>query len=153
MLEARPITFRQASAFVSKFHRHHRPPQGCKFCVSAYANGSIIGVAQCGRPIARVYDDGVTLEISRTCTDGTPNANSFLYGRCRTIAKAMGYRRIVTYTQADESGSSLRAAGFVRVKELSARKSWAGHSRKRIWPNAISGYAGGVDRVLWEVRF
>ena len=37
----------------------------------------------------------------------------------------MGYKRCITYTQADETGANLRAHGWVKVKTLEARKSWA----------------------------
>lgn len=58
------------------------------------------------------YDDGGTIEINRTCTEGFPNVNSFLLGACWKIAAAMGYCRILTYTEEGESGVSLRAAGY-----------------------------------------
>lgn len=76
-----------------------------------------------------------------------------LYGSCRAIAKAMGYRRIITYTQADESGISLRAAGFVKVKDLPARKDWAASSGPAYKGNRKEGYAGNVARSLWEIVF
>ena len=86
----------------------------------------MVGVATAGRPVARAFDDGYTLEVNRTCTDGTRNANSMLYGAIWRAGKAMGYRRCITYTQADETGASLRAKrGWVKVKELAARASWA----------------------------
>ena len=56
-----------------------------------------------------------------TCTDGCPNANSALYGACWRIASAMGYRRLVTYTEGGESGASLKAAGLRKVRDLAAR--------------------------------
>lgn len=150
-----PITFRKAAEFVGQFHRHNKPPRGCKFCVGINdTSGKLRGVAMCGRPVARHFDDGLTLEINRTCTDGSKNANSKLYGACRAIARAMGYRRIVTYTQAQESGASLHASGFVRVRDIPARGSWANSTQNeqlRKMRDAIG--TGGVDRVLWEVRF
>lgn len=127
-LELRPVTFKQACAFIAQLHRHNKPPTGHKFSISVYSGGQMVGVACCGRPIARHFDDGLTLEVNRTCTDGHHNANSCLYGAALRAAKAMGYRRVITYTQADESGASLRAAGFVRVKDLQARASWADSS-------------------------
>ena len=36
--------------------------------------------------MARRLDDGKTIEVLRVCTDGTPNTNSFLYGRVKRIA-------------------------------------------------------------------
>lgn len=106
-----------------------------------------------GRPVARCFDDGLTLEVNRTCTDGTKNANSMLYGAVWRAAKAMGYLRCVTYTQHDECGASLKAAGWVRVKEIKPRKSWAestANERLVAMRDAVGN--GGVARVLWEIR-
>lgn len=94
------------------YHRHSRPTVGHKFSVGV-ADDELRGVAIVGRPVSRHLDDGTTLEITRVCTDGTPNACSMLYGACRRAAKAMGYARILTYTLPNEGGASLRAAGFI----------------------------------------
>ena len=151
MMEVRPITFKAACEFVERLHRHNKPPRGHKFSVALHSDGALVGVAMAGRPVARAFDDGLTLEINRTCTDGNSNANSMLYGACRRAAWAMGYKRIITYTQAEESGSSLHAAGFVKVKELEPRKSWAESSvRLRSIRDKVGN--GGVARILWEVR-
>lgn len=146
-----PITLTQAKAFIAEHHRHNKPPTGWKFGVGLRLGGALVGVATAGRPVARHYDDGLTLEVNRTCTDGTRNANSMLYGAVWRAAKAMGYLRCITYTQADETGASLRAAGWVRVKELAARKSWA-ESSVALRNKRDSVGNGGVARVLWEVR-
>lgn len=142
------MTFRQACMFVADLHRHNKPPRGHKFSVGLFDGERMVGVAMAGRPVARHFDDGLTLEVNRSCTDGTRNANSMLYGACWRAARAMGYRRCVTYTQADESGASLRAAGFVKVRELEPRGSWAEHSvQLREKRDPIGN--GGVARVLW----
>ena len=146
-----PITLAQAKAFIAAHHRHNKPPTGWKFGVGLHLDGALVGVATAGRPVARHYDDGLTLEVNRTCTDGTRNANSMLYGAVWRAAKAMGYRRCITYTQADETGASLRAAGWVKVKELQARKSWA-ESSVALRDKRDPVGNGGVARVLWEVR-
>lgn len=122
-----------------------------KFAIGVEDDGRLCGVAIVGRPISRAFDDGLTAEVTRTCTDGTANANSFLYGACRAAAKAMGYRRIVTYTEDGESGASLKAAAFWRVRELPARKNWAESSvalRAKRDPDG----RGGIVRGLWEWR-
>jgi hypothetical protein len=65
----------------------------------------------------------------------------------------MGYDRMITYTQADESGASLRAAGFVRVRKIEARRSWAestADDRLRAMRDPVGN--GGVARVLWEIK-
>jgi len=150
-MEIRPITLRQACAFVAAHHRHNSPPRGHKFSVGLFDGDVLVGVGIAGRPVARAFDDGITLEINRTCTDGTRNANSMIYAALRAAAFAMGYRRLVTYTQADESGASLRGAGFVRVKALPARGSWAESSVKLRGIRDEVGN-GGIERVLWECR-
>ncbi|EES5073403.1 TPA: hypothetical protein RZV78_005547 [Escherichia coli] len=113
--------------------------------------GELTGVATAGRPVARHFDDGLTLEVNRTCTTGERNANSALYGVVWRAAKDMGYRRCITYTRADESGASLRAAGFVRVKELPSGKSWA-ESSVALKSTRDPVGSGGVPCVLREIR-
>jgi hypothetical protein len=147
-LVLRPISWRAACAFVKQHHRHNKPPRGQKFAIAVHADDALVGVVQVGRPIARALDDGLTAEITRSCTDGTANANSMLYGAAVRACKAMGYLRVITYTQADETGASLRAAGFVRVKDIAARGSWAKDSVKRRVGRDVVGN-GGVARVLW----
>jgi hypothetical protein len=117
-----PLTYAEAAAFVLEHHRHHRPPVGHKFSIGAANDaGQIVGVAMVGRPVARALDDGLTLEINRVATDGTPNANSLLYGAARRAAWALGYRRLVTYTLTEEGGASLRAAGYRLIGEAGGR--------------------------------
>ena len=146
-----PITLKTTKEFVAKHHRHNKPPTGWKFGVGLKNGDELVGVATAGRPVARHFDDGVTLEVNRTCTDGTRNANSMLYGAIWRAAKAMGYKRAITYTQANETGASLRAVGWVKVKELPARKSWAESSVKMREKRDPVGN-GGVQRILWEIR-
>lgn len=66
-----PITLNEANSFVREHHRHHKPVPGAKFCVAVATPDGIVGVAIVGRPISRMLDDGWTLEVRRTCTDGT----------------------------------------------------------------------------------
>lgn len=148
-----PVTFRAACAFVATLHRHNKPPRGHKFSIGVVdANGNMVGVAMAGRPVARHFDNGTTLEVNRTCTDGSRNANSMLYGAVWRAAKAMGYTRCITYTQHDESGASLRAAGWIRVKDIAARASWAQSSKNERLVGLRDPIGnGGVPRVLWEI--
>lgn len=90
-------------------------------------DGGIFAVAVeriVGRPVSRVLDDGDSCEVTRLCTDGTPNACSKLYGACMRIAREMGYGRIVTYTLDSEGGASLRASGWARDADLPVRRGW-----------------------------
>src|SRR5947199_9619686 len=113
-----PLHLRKANEFVAKHHRHNPPTAGGKFALGASVDGKLVEVAIAGRPVARRLDDGKTLEVLRVCTDGTPNANSFLYGRVKRIALLMGYAKVVTYTLEEESGASLRAVSGKAVRQV-----------------------------------
>jgi hypothetical protein len=128
-----PISLSEANAFVTTHHRHHKASRGHKFSVAvATTNGVMRGVAIAGRPVSRHLDDGCTLEVLRVCTDGTPNACSMLYGAVRRAAIALGYpaHKVITYTLASESGTSLRAAGW-KFDGDSAGGSWWRAERPR----------------------
>ena len=75
--------------------------------------------------------DGFTCEVTRLATDGSRNACSMLYRAAWRAARAMGYRRLVTYTLPEEGGSSLRAAGFRLIGEAGGG-SWSRDSRPRV---------------------
>jgi hypothetical protein len=72
-----------------------------------------------------------------------------LYGAAWRAAKALGYRRLITYTQAGETGASLRAAGWRTVAELAPRANWAQSSRELRHLRDPDG-PGNVQRSLWE---
>jgi hypothetical protein len=146
-----PLTLRAANAFVAEHHRHNKPARGCKFCIGVLDDdGMLRGVLIAGRPVARSLDDGRTIEVNRTATDGCPNANSALYAAAWRAAQAMGYLTLITYTQAEESGASMRAIRAHRVRDIAARKGWAESSVKlRELRDPVGN--GGVDRVLWRM--
>jgi hypothetical protein len=141
-----PVSLADAKAFVAVHHRHHAPPVGHKFSLGVASGAQLVGVAIVGRPVSRVIQSqGNTLEVIRSATDGTRNANSMLYGACCKATFALGYDRLITYTQGGESGSSLRAAGFRVLAERPARRGWDTPSRGR----EAKG-TEGVARTLWE---
>ena len=131
MLELQPITYKEASIFISEYHRHHLPPQGWKFGIGVNDGKKVVGVVTVGRPVARKLDDGYTLEVTRCCTDGTKNAASMLYGASWRATKALGYKRLITYTLEEEPGTSLVAAGYKELYKTSG-KSWSVPSRPRV---------------------
>jgi hypothetical protein len=145
-LDLCPVTFDEASQFVQRHHRHHKPATGHKFSIGVTADEQLVGVAVVGRPVARSFDDGWTLEVTRACTDGTPNVNSMLYAAAWRCARSLGYRRLITYTTTSESGASLRAAGWRIVAQRTARPGWDAPSRPRV----DTGTRQGVARRLWE---
>ena len=113
----RPIILREANAYVAQHHRHNMPTNGHKWSLACYDGNRLCGVAIAGQPVSRLMDDGLTIEVRRVCTDGTYNACSILYGACARVAKAMGYRRIITYTLVSEPGTSLKASGWTSCGE------------------------------------
>lgn len=130
-LELIPIGLDEANAFVTQHHRHHRPVVGHKFSLGAIVDAVVVGVSIVGRPVSRHRDDGMTLEVTRLCTDGTRNACSFLYGASARAAFALGYRRIGTYILASEPGTSLTATGWRLIGERGGG-SWSVPSRPRV---------------------
>lgn len=137
------MTLREARAFVDRLHRHHPAPQGGLFAIGCVRGVTVAGVAIVGRPIARQLADGYTAEVTRLCTDGTPNACSMLYGASWRAARAMGYRRLVTYTLASEPGASLRAAGWRDVARTKP-EGWSRPSRPRV------DLQPAQEKIRWE---
>jgi hypothetical protein len=141
-----PVSTAVANECVTRWHRHNAPPLTSTIRVGAATeDGTLVAVGLAGRPVARHYDDGQTLEVTRVSSDGTKNATSMLYAALTRAGFALGYTRIITYTQADESGSSLRAAGWRVVAERPKRKGWSTPSR----PRNDARYMTSA-RTLWE---
>lgn len=144
-LQIHPVTLKEATAFVKRHHRHHRPPQGGLFAIGVADEGAVEpnGVAIVGRPVARMADDGWTAEVTRLCTDGSRNACSMLYRACWRAAKAMGYRRLITYTLPEEGGASLRGSGAKLLGEAGGGR-WSRESRPRVDLHPTQ------RKLLWE---
>ena len=147
-LIALPITLREARDFVDNFHRHNKAPIGGLFAVGVSDGNELVGIAIVGRPVARKLDNGHTAEVTRCCViDNSPKGTcSFLYARCWQAAKALGYTKLITYTLQDESGASLRGAGWKVVAELTANNPSAWQSRPgREWQPVV-----GQAKLRWE---
>lgn len=144
MLQLQPITYAEACEFIRQHHRHHLPPQGWKFGIAVNDSQKVVGVVTVGRPVARLLDNGWTLEVTRNCTDGTPNAASMLYGAAWRAARALGYARLITYTLASETGTSVKASGWRVVGEIRGH-SWNNPSRPRVDKAPLE------NKTLWEM--
>lgn len=125
-----PLTRDKANEYVEKYHRHHKKVVGHLFALGLLKDGELCGVVIVGRPVARALNDGYTCEVTRLCTDGTPNACSILYGAAWRAARALQYRRMYTYILESEPGTSVKAAGF-RFDGMTKGGSWSTPSRPR----------------------
>jgi len=143
VLLLQPITYPEACAFIDTHHRHHLPPQGWKFGIAVSNGTDVVGVVTVGRPVARGFDNGWTLEVTRNCTDGTKNAASMLYGAAARAAKALGYKRLITYTLISEKGTSLKASGWREIWKTQGG-SWDTPTRPRV------DKAPTEQKMLWE---
>lgn len=126
-----PTSIKAANVVINKWHRTHQAIQGGLFAVkiARTADKKVVGVAIVGRP-CRKLDDGFTAEVTRVATDGTPNANSKLYGLCRRIAFILGYTKFTSLSLTTESGATFRAIGLENPK-LTKGGSWSRPSRRR----------------------
>lgn len=145
-----PCTIADAKEFVRKHHRHSVPPVSALFAVAATylagpLNGYVVGVAIVGRPVSRELQDGWTAEVTRVAVlPGLRNVCSLLYGAAWRACRALGYRKLVTYTLDSEPGSSLRGAGWKVVAKVKA-ESWSRTARPRV------DHAPAQRKLRWEV--
>jgi hypothetical protein len=143
-----PVTLKEAGEFVASFHRHNKPPHGALFAAGASDGIRLVGVAICGRPVSRHMQDGGTVEAVRCCvTDDAPKGTpSALYAALWRAARALGWRRLITYTLQSESGASLRGAGWKVLAEREASDPARWQSRPgREWQPVV-----GQAKILWE---
>ena len=66
-----------------------------------------------------------------------------LYGAAWRAVRALGYRRLVTYTLPEEGGASLRGAGFQLIGEAGGG-SWSRTDRPRVDLNPMQ------VKLRWE---
>lgn len=121
-----PCTVTAAKLKVKEWHRHLKDIQGGLFAAQVIDDtGQCVAVALAGNP-ARVWQKEAKLVISRVaaeedqpkiiCSKGREHASpscTMLYGALCRAAKALGYCEVWTYTLPEESGISLKAAGFI----------------------------------------
>ena len=121
----------------------------------------IVGVVILGRPVARLLQDGFTAEVTRLATlreadvdgreRGPRNACSLLYAAAWRVARALGYRRLVTYTLPEEGGASLHGAGWRCVGEAGGGLSRDDRPRFDSTERTCS-FAGGSHRRVRRMK-
>ncbi len=138
----------QTRAFIARHHAHCAPPVMWRFDAAIYNGNTMLGLAIVGNPVAPGLMLRGILEVNRLCLrrdlpDALRwNAASMLYGWCAREARRRGWRKIITYTRADEPGTSLRAAGWAPEAKVRGR-GWHGGRRARSNTNAW------IDKVRW----
>jgi len=149
-LEVRPVSFRDACAFVRAHHVHAGPPTTWRFGCSLFNGWTMLGVVMVGSPVARAFMHRGMVEVTRLCIrrDVEPmlraDACSKLYSWSAAEAQNRGFSEIISYTRGDEDGASLRAANWMRVADVPGR-GW--HSARRPRSNANNAF---VAKVRWS---
>ncbi|WP_433651598.1 XF1762 family protein [Micromonospora zamorensis] len=143
----RPISYRQACAYISAHREQLERPQGHAFSLGLINHaGNLIGVAMVGRPDARHHDDGLTAEVTRLAYDGPRNACSVLLAAAWRVARRMGYRRMIAYTRSDKPAADLRAAGWKAITETPPTRG-----RNRLSRHHAPLSTGDANRTHWQV--
>lgn len=144
-LSLQPITIGEAREFIRLVHRHHAPRKTCdRFAVAVNDGQQVVGVAIVSNPTARMIGRDYTAEVSRLATTGHANACSMLYAAAWRAARALGYRRMITYILASEPGTSVAAAGWRLVAEVKG-ESWHRDRRPRVDRHPTQ------DKLRWEI--
>lgn len=142
-----PVRSRQAKDFVRAWHPHHPPPAGQIFAVGAADEmGTLHAVAIVGRPVARHLDDGATPRSHPHRQRRRPQRQLPAVRGDVAGGEALGYRRLITFTQEGESGASLRGAGWHLIASRPPRD---GRHTPRPRPRAGHGN-DQVARFLWQ---
>lgn len=134
-LHVEPIRRSLINRYIVAMHRHHGAFP-CRYAIATIAacedDGTIHGVAILAGANAgnRLTDGFRTAEVVRVATDGTPNACSVLYAACAGAAKRLGYSRIITYVLPSETGTSLKASGWVCDGDNFGNLTWANRPKR-----------------------
>lgn len=120
-----------------------------------WSDGWPVGWALVGRPVSHVLQADGWVEVTRVAVpavaEGGPrNGCSALYGAAARWARDRGLR-ILTYTRVDESGASLRGAGWIPVARTATRASGRPWSRKGRPRHAAA--AEQVGKLRWCPRW
>lgn len=124
-----PYPVKHAVRFVEQTHRRLKHAHHRMWAISLWDDGQLRGVALVGAPKARLLSveqkdapwppPYERLEVVRVAVEeGVRNGCSMLYGAAAKAARGMGAVDLLTYTDEDEPGTSLRAAGWVPDEHL-----------------------------------
>lgn len=113
-LAVRPIAQHRAQAFVARHHSHNKPLRIDRYRAGCWNGPTLVGVVVVGNPTSPALMNTGQVEVRRLCTDRSLPATirykaaTALYAWAADTAERKGWRRIITYTLASESGMTLR---------------------------------------------
>lgn len=118
-----PCSVKAALKQVRAWHRKLPKLQGALFAARVIGpDGECCAVGLFGNPCQEWQDTGRGVITRIAAQEGLPKvgehaapACTMLYGALCRAAKALGYREAWTYTLPEEPGTSLRAAGFIKM--------------------------------------
>lgn len=136
-----PVSRRDAMAFIARHHHHVGSLPGDRFRAAIWNGPTMLGVVVIGNPTARAYNHKGIVEVRRLCLNlGISEllrwkACSALYVWAAEESARRGWRKIITYTLASESGMSLRYARWTREGQTGGgSRSWANRAGRQDAP-------------------
>lgn len=142
------ISVTRAIQFLTDHDRHHPAPDGAQFALGLAQGTELVAAAVLGHPVPPARDDGLTVEITRAGTsDGTTPTLVVLYQQAWCLARARGYRKLITHTPvyAREITYGLHHVGLRPAASLPPRSG--SHTPRRA---RTDRGVDGVCRVRWE---
>jgi hypothetical protein len=118
----RNLTLEEVNAFLEGRNPLGDSVASHRFSIGTFLGGRLAGIVVVDYPSSSFRDDGLTLEVTRICTEGADEIRSFLYRSAARAAFATGARRIGVYASR-ESTLILRAAGF-KLRDLLGEGDW-----------------------------
>lgn len=137
MIVLGPYPVKYAREWIETVHRRIPALVGGMWCVGLWVGDEMRGLAVVGRPTSRMQDSpaktrlAVLYVLRVAVVEGTRNGCSALYGACSRAARDMGCDGLNTYIHDDETGVSLRAAGWVQDDEQTSGGEWSREGRQR----------------------
>jgi hypothetical protein len=120
-------------------------PRGALFGVVISRRQGTVAVAIVGRPVPPARDDGRTLEVTRTRSNGTVPAEVAIYRAVWQLIRLRGYQRLITHTEMGAIRRGLAALGVMPVAALPPRAASYVPVRLRTGRGV-----DGACRVRWE---
>lgn len=135
-----------AERLLSRRAEKQRAPRGALFGAVISQRAVVTAVAIVGRPVPPARDDGHTLEITRTWSNGTVAAEVAIYRSVWQLIRLRGYDQLITHTEMGAIRRGLASLGVFPVAAVPPRA--VSHVPPRL---RIGRGVDGASRVRWHV--